>query len=70
MKVPPFKSAPATMAHDYTTQGGAQILAATIRQAWAAAGHDVRADVVPLQAGNQHTSWAVRMPTLVNGLPK
>lgn len=70
MKVPPFRSAPAKLEHNFTTQAGAHVLAGMIREAWAKAGHDVRVDVVPLQTGNQHSSWTVRMPTLLNGLPK
>jgi hypothetical protein len=70
VKVPPFRSAPAAMLRDYTTQEGAYVLAGMISAAWTKAGHDVRVDVVPVQPGHPNTSWTVRMPTLVNGLPK
>lgn len=70
MRVPPFRSAPAKLAHNFTTEAGAHVLAGMIREAWAKAGHDVRVDVVPILAGHVNTAWTVRMPTLVNGLPK
>lgn len=70
MKVPRFCGLPAKMTHDYCTQAGAHLLAGMISEAWLRAGHDVRVDVVPIQSGNQYTSYTVRMPTLINGLPK
>ena len=70
MKAPPFSSAPAKMAHDFSTQAGAQVLADMIRAAWLRAGHDVRVEVAETQPGHPHTSYVVRMPSLLNGLPK
>lgn len=70
MKVPPFRSGPAKFGQDYTTQEGAYVLAGIISAAWTKAGHDVRVDVVPIQNGHKYTTYTVRMPTLVNGLPK
>lgn len=58
------------MARDYTTQEGAYALAGIISAAWANAGHDVRVEVMPVQPGHPHTSYTVRMPTLINGLPR
>ena len=70
MKHPPFQSGPAAFGRDFTTKDGAHSLADIIRGAWARCGHDVPVNVEPLQPGNPHTSWTVRMPTLIGGLPR
>lgn len=53
----------------WDTAEGAQKLAARIRAAWAAAGHDVPVVVLETNPGHPETLWCVRMPTLINGLP-
>lgn len=73
MKIPPFNPGPAACRQsgmDYCTQYGAQRLAAIIEAAWTRAGHTVRCEVAPLHPHLPDTTWTVRMPTLVNGLPR
>lgn len=70
MKHPPFHSGPAQFMRDYTTREGAAALAAIIRDAWQRAGHDVEVVVEPVMPGNPKTTWTVRMPTLLRGMPR
>jgi hypothetical protein len=46
---------------------GAARLAARIKDAWAACGHPVTVTVESLGSG---MGWGIRMPDLVNGLPR
>lgn len=60
------------MGGDFLTKEGAGRLANMIRLAWAKAGHDISVSVEPsgqaLLEKNQF--YVVRMPTLLNGLPR
>lgn len=71
MRHPPFRSGPA-MGGEFSTKEGAERLANIIRQAWARAGHDVSVSVE--QSGSplldKKAFYVVRMPTLLNGLPR
>lgn len=71
MRHPPFRGGPA-LGGDFLTKEGAQRLADMIRFAWAKAGHDISVSVEPsgqaLLEKNQF--YVVRMPTLLNGLPR
>ena len=70
MKHPPFNAeAAARPQRQWDTMEGAQRLAARIRAAWKAAGHDVPVVVLETVPGHPDTLYCVRMPTLVNGLP-
>ncbi len=71
MKVPPFANAPASAPQRrWDDREGAQRLAAIIRRAWHDAGHDVPVEVIETQPGHPDTLYTVRMPTLINGLPR
>lgn len=67
---PPFQSGPAAFTRDYTTKEGAGALAGMIRDAWRKCGHDVPVHVEAVAPGNPKTTWTVRMPTLIGGLPR
>ena len=71
MRHPPFRGGPA-LGGEYLTKEGAQRLANMIRVAWAKVGHDISVSVEPsgqaLLEKNQF--YVVRMPTLLNGLPR
>ena len=69
MRHPPFKPGPVKGATDFCTLAGAQRLAALIRDAWAACGHDVLVEIEPSMLGYKLTTYAIRLPALVNGLP-
>jgi len=74
MKCPPFVSAAGPTKEDYLSEDGAHKLAAKIRHAWAAVGHDVPVEVhqVIKSLSGSKGSWAVyavRMPTVINGMP-
>ena len=70
MRHPPFCGDPAAAPQrKWDDATGAQKLAARIRAAWLAAGHDVPVHVIETVPGHPETLYAVRMPTLVNGLP-
>lgn len=71
---PPFKLV-ASAQHgepvcDFTSKAGANRLAALIREAWAAIGHDVQPEVQPLRStlSEWDGQYVVRLPQLVNGL--
>jgi hypothetical protein len=66
---PPFRGGPARSSADYMTEEGAHRLATMIEAAWAKCGHDVIA-VVQNVSNERHNCFTVRMPGLVNGLPK
>ena len=68
---PPFRGGPA-LGGDFCTKEGAQRLADRIRDAWAQAGHEVEVVIVPSGQAilDSKQIWAVRMPTLHNGLPR
>lgn len=68
---PPFCGGPAG-GGDFSTKEGAEKLAAMIRAAWAQAGHEVEVELVPSGAAilDAKQIWAVRMPSLHNGLPR
>lgn len=70
MKHPPFQCGPAAFGRDFTTKDGAHALAGMIRDAWARCGHDVPVHVEPVAPSNPKTTWTVRMPTLIGGLPR
>lgn len=70
MKHPPFNPGPAAFARDFTTKDGANALAGIIRDAWRKCGHDVPAHVEPVAPGNPNTTYTVRLPTLIGGLPR
>jgi hypothetical protein len=53
---------------DFMSEKGAHRLATRIVMAWAAAGHEIRVQVVPI-AGRLDGIWTVRLPDIVNGLP-
>ena len=69
MRIPPFRPGPAS-GRDFCTLAGAQKLAAMIRAAWRDVGHDVPVQIVETVPGHPHTLYAVRMPTLIGGLPR
>jgi len=71
MRHPPFRGGPA-MGGDFLTKEGAQRLANMIRAAWAKAGHDISVSVEPSGQALLEAKqiYAVRMPTLLNGLPR
>jgi hypothetical protein len=71
MRNPPFRGGPAG-GGDFLTKQGAEKLAAMIRAAWAQAGHKVEVELVPSGQAILEAKqiWAVRMPSLHNGLPR
>ena len=69
MRHPPFNPGPVKGATDFCTLAGAQRLAALIREAWARCGHDVLIKIEPSMPGHKNTTYAIRLPGLVNGLP-
>lgn len=69
MRHPPFVASADKTIGDTCTHIGAQRLAARIRDAWARCGHDVPVEVLPVYPGNPTSTWTVRMPTLIGGLP-
>ncbi|WP_368416655.1 hypothetical protein [Falsiroseomonas sp.] len=72
MKHPPFRGGPA-LGGDFLTKEGANRLAERIRAAWAKAGHpDVYVTVDPSGAAvlEKNQFYVVRMPGLLNGLPR
>lgn len=71
MRHPPFRGGPA-LGGEYLTKEGAQRLANMIRVAWAKAGHDISVSVEPSGHALLEAKqiYAVRMPTLLNGLPR
>ena len=71
MRHPPFRGGPA-MGGDYLTKEGAGRLANMIRLAWAKVGHDISVSVEPSGAAllEKNQFYIVRMPTLLNGLPR
>lgn len=74
MKHPPFVGQTERSGSDYLDEDGAYRLAALIRAAWASVGHDVECRIVQVIKGQSSAKasgsvWAVRMPSLVNGLP-
>lgn len=73
MKVPPFFSGPVVTPKAASAEEDRKMTerhAAMIRAAWAKCGHDVETDVREiLTKDGAHLCWAVRLPSLVNGLP-
>lgn len=67
---PPFSAIGPGHMLDYSTKTGAHALADMIRDAWRRCGHDVPVNVEPVQPGNPQTTYTVRMPTLIRGLPR
>lgn len=69
VKVPEFVSKSPVKATDkpYTMQDALR-QARTIEDVWREAGHDVQVDIIREVRGNA-TSYRLRMPNLVNGLP-
>ena len=51
------------------SQAGAGKLGAMIKAAWAAAGHDIRVEIVQVPIVRDDPIYTVRLPDLVNGLP-
>lgn len=71
MRHPPFRGGPA-LGGEYLTKEGAERLARMIQAAWAKLGHDVTATVEPsgLALLENKPLYVVRLPGLLNGLPR
>lgn len=71
MRHPRFCGGPA-LGGEFLTKEGAQRLANMIRLAWAKVGHDISVSVEPSGAAvlEKNQFYVVRMPTLLNGLPR
>lgn len=73
MKHPPFNAGPAASRglEDFGSEHGARKLAHMISEAWRSVGVDVRAVVEgTARSTDGRTVYSVRMPDLINGLPK
>lgn len=71
MRHPPFRPGPA-LGGEYLTLEGAERLARIIQAAWTKAGHDVPVVIEPSGTAvlEKNQYYAVRLPTLHNGLPR
>jgi len=53
---------------NFSSQAGAGKLGAIIKAAWAAAGHDIRVEIVQIPLVRDDPIYTVRLPDLVRGL--